>query len=100
MTQRTAVTVGLAYVAAVAAVVTFALPMVASATDGDASCAVDSDCNDGNACTFDSCDQTTSKCSHEALKCLKDKNPCTADPRTLPLGAAQLALSGAVPNLW
>ena len=35
-------------------------------------------CDDLDACTVDSCDETTGTCRHDALAC-DDGNPCTAD---------------------
>jgi len=39
---------------------------------------VPSGCDDGNACTVDSCDATEQRCTHSAVAC-DDFNPCTTD---------------------
>lgn len=36
------------------------------------------DCNDGDACTIDTCDQVTCQCVHTPIVC-DDGNPCTTD---------------------
>ena len=64
--------------------------------DGDActtnscfegSCVVNSnkDCSDTSACTTDSCDSTTGACSHVTISC-DDNNPCTKDNCDATLG--------------
>ena len=44
----------------------------------EALCANDADCNDGNACTTDSCNTATGSCSNAPISC-NDGNTCTTD---------------------
>lgn len=44
--------------------------------DGDSGCSADSECDDGNLCTTDTCDGAT--CSHTPVGC-DDANACTMD---------------------
>jgi phage FluMu protein Com len=47
---------------------------------GSAAFAVDCPpCDDGNACTTDTCDTTTGTCVHTTMQCPDDGNPCTID---------------------
>src|SRR5262249_17748407 len=42
-------------------------------------------CDDGNACTVDSCDAATAACVHPPIACSDDGDPCTVegcDPKT------------------
>lgn len=41
-------------------------------------CGSDADCDDGDACTIDSCDPATGSCHHEPLDC-DDGDACTVD---------------------
>jgi hypothetical protein len=57
----------------------------------DLPCVVDTDCDDGNACTTDTCDQEAG-CLHEALQC-DDGNLCTDDSCAPATGCEHTAVS-------
>ena len=66
---------------------------------GDGTCAEccgDADCDDGDACTLDTCDRSTGRCAHAPVAC-DDGNDCTTDACDPAAGCTHANVGEATP---